>query len=101
MTHTIGNVTFGQIKNVRKSGDEEGVYFADVEMQEAEGFPMETHIYCARSDDYAKTGKWVYQQIIEGNIVGSITQLAPDVDPVTGQPWPVVTQPSTTGSQDL
>ena len=31
MTHTIGNVTFGQIKNVRKSGDEEGVYFADVD----------------------------------------------------------------------
>jgi hypothetical protein len=101
MTHTIGNITFGQIKNVRKSGDEEGVYFADVEFSEAEGFPMQTHFYCARADDYAKTGKWVYQQIIDGNIVGSITQLAPDVDPMTGLPVPQAVQPTTTGSQDL
>jgi hypothetical protein len=95
----IGNITFGQILNVRKSGDEENVYFADVEMSEAEGFPMETHIYCARSDDYAITGKWVYKQIVEGNIVGTITQLAAGVNPVTGQPYPP--QPQTTGSQDL
>jgi hypothetical protein len=100
MTTQIGNITFGQIHNVRKSGDEEGVYFADVEMQEAEGFPFEKHIYCARSNDYAMTGRWVYQQIIDGNIVGTITQLAPDTNPVTGQPWDR-TQPSTTGSQDL
>lgn len=86
MTHTIGNVIFGEIKNVRKSGDEESVYFADVEMSEAKGFPMKTHIYCARADDYAMTGRWVYQQIIDGNIVGSITQLAAGVDPVTGLP---------------
>jgi hypothetical protein len=77
MTHKIGNVTFGQISNVEKSGNEEGVYFADIEMSEAEGFPFETHKYCARSDDYAMTGRWVYQQIIEGNIVGTITQLPP------------------------
>ena len=101
MTHTIGNITFGQIKNVRKSGDEEGVYFADVELQQDEGFPMETNFYCARADDYAMTGRWVYQQIIDGNIVGSITQLAPNIDPVTGQAWPIQTQPATTGSQDL
>ena len=102
MAHTIGNVTFGQIKNVRKSGDEENTYFADVEFSEAEGFPMETHIYCARSSDYAMTGRWVYQQIIDGNIVGEITQLDPNVDPVTGLP-PVAAnnQPSTTGSQNL
>jgi hypothetical protein len=84
MTHTIGNITFRQIKNVRKSGDEEGVYFADVEFSEAEGFPMIESFYCARADDYAMTGRWVYQQIIDGNIVGSITQLAAGVDPVTG-----------------
>jgi hypothetical protein len=101
MTHTIGNVTFGQIKNVRKSGDEEGVYFADVEISEAEGFPMETHMYCARSNDYAMTGKWVYQQIIDGNIVGSITQLAANVDPTTGEPWALPEQPTTTGTQTL
>ena len=99
MTHTIGNITFGQIKNVRKSGDEENVYFVDVEFSEAEGFPMETHIYCARSNDYAATGKWVYQQIIDGNIVGEITQLASGVDPVTRQPYPA--QPHSTGTQNL
>lgn len=86
MTHTIGNITFGEIKNVRKSGDEEGVYFADVEISEAEGFPFETCFYCARSNDYATTGKWVYQQIIDGNIEGTVTQLDAGVDPVTGLP---------------
>ena len=99
MTTQIGNITFGQILNVRKSGDEEGVYFADVEISEAEGFPMETHIYCARDNDYAMTGKWVYKQIVEGNIVGTITQLAAGVDPQTGLLPPP--QPQTTGSQDL
>jgi len=99
MATQIGNVTFGQISNVRKSSDEEGVYFADIEISEAEGFPMETHIYCARDNDYAPTGKWVYKQIVEGNIVGTITQLAEGVNPVTGQPYPP--QPQTTGSQDL
>jgi hypothetical protein len=100
MTTQIGNIFFGAIKNVRKSGDEEGVYFADVETQEAEGFPMETNLYCARSNDYATTGKWVYQQIIDGNIVGSITQLAPDVNVETGEPWDR-TQPETTGTQTI
>ena len=101
MATQIGNIIFGQILNVRKSSDEEGVYFADIEMSEAEGFPMETHIYCARSDDYAITGKWVYKQIVEGNIVGTITQLALNTDPVTGQPFPEPVQPTTQGSQDL
>ena len=81
MTHTIGNVTFGQIKNVRKSGDEDGVYFADVEFSEAEGFPMEKHFYCARGDDYAMTGRWVYQQILNGNFIGEIKQLNPNENP--------------------
>jgi hypothetical protein len=98
----FGNITFGQIKNVRKSGDEENVYFADVEFSEAEGFPMETHIYCARSDDYAMTGRWVYQQIIEGNIVGSIKQIEAGIDPVTEKPYPPqLNQPQTQGSQNL
>jgi hypothetical protein len=101
MTTQIGNITFGQIKNVRKSGDEEGVYFADVEFSEAEGFPMETHFYCARANDYAMTGRWVYQQIIDGNIVGSITQLAPDTNPFTLLPNPPFVQPVSQGSQTL
>ena len=101
MTHTIGNVIFGLIKNVRKSGDEEGVYFADVEFQEAEGFPMETHFYCVRSNDYAMTGSWVYQQIMEGNIVGSITQLTAGADAITGEIPPEIVQPISIGAQTL
>lgn len=99
---TIGQVTFGGIRNVRKSGDEEGVYFADVEVSEAEDFPMVWCIYCARSDDYARTGKWVYQQIIDGNFEGELVQLAPGVDPETGLPFPQQqSQPSTQGAQTL
>jgi len=82
----IGKITFGLIRNVRKSGDEEGVYFADVEISEDEGFPFESFFYCARSDDYAVTGKWVYQQISQGNFEGEIQQLASGVDPMTGLP---------------
>jgi len=96
----IGNITFGNIKNVRKSSDEEGVYFADVEFSEAEGFPMETHIYCVRDNDHAMTGKWVYAQIMTGNFVGGVTQLAPGVNPATGL-VDNYQQPRTQGSQDL
>lgn len=95
----IGNVGFGAIRNVRKSGDEEGVYFADVEISPDDGFPFQQHLYCARSDDYAMTGRWVYQQIVEGNIEGEIMQLAPGVDPVTGLPPPP--QPTVEGAQTL
>lgn len=84
MTHTIGNITFGAIKNVKKSGDEEAVYFADVEMQFGEDSPVQTNFYCARADDYTITGRWVYQQIVNGNIVGPLTQLAAGADFVTG-----------------
>jgi hypothetical protein len=104
MAYTFGNITFGVIKNVRKSGDEDGVYVVDVEIQAAEGFPFEAHIYCARSDDLAMTGRWVYQQIIDGNIEGQVIQLAAGIDPTTGQPWPVretPTQPSANGIQTM
>ena len=102
MAHTIGNITFGAIKNVRKSGDEEGVYFAIIDISPAEGFPFQESEYCARSDDYAVTGRWVYQQIIEGNIEGEITQLQAGVDPMTGEPHLVQQQqPTVNGAQSL
>jgi len=101
MTHTIGNVTFGAIRNVRKSGDEEGLYFADVDISFAEGFPFEECFYCAKSDDYAATGKWVYQQIIDGNFEGVLTQLGANCDPVTGLPIENLVQPTVVGAQSL
>ena len=91
----FGNITFGEISNVKKSGNEEGVYTVTLQISPAEGFPFEDSVYCARSDDYAMTGRWVYQQIIDGNIVGTIKQLPPNVDPVTEEPWPVRVPPTT------
>lgn len=91
----FSGITLGEISNVKKSGDEEGVYFANVQISPAEGFPFEDCVYCARDNDYAMTGRWVYQQIIDGNIVGTIKQLPPNVDPVTEEPWPVRVQPTT------
>lgn len=99
MTHKILQFTFGAIRNVRKCGNEEGVYYADVEISAAEGFPMETHFYCARSDDYAVTGRWVYQQIMDGNFEGELTQLAPYADATTGVP--PANQPISQGTQTL
>ena len=96
---TIQGITFGEIKNVRKYALEENVYFADVLLSVAEGFPMEWNPYCARGDDFAPTGKWVYQQIIEGNFTGEMIHLAPNIDPSTGEPWPE--QPVAQGVQHL
>jgi hypothetical protein len=101
MTYSIGNTTFGTIKNVRKSGDEDGVYFVDIDMSFSEGFPAEPCLYCARSDDYASTGKWVYQQIIDGNFEGVVTQLGANCDPVTGLLVENYVQPTVVGAQKL
>lgn len=84
----IQGVTLGQITNVKKSGDENSVYFADVEIDPHGGENLEVCFYCARSDDMAPTGQWVYEQIVAGNFEGEITQLAPGVDPQTGLPPP-------------
>lgn len=101
MTHTIGDITFGTIRNVRKFAGEEGVYFADIDICFSEGFPFEASLYCARADDYAPTGKWVYQQIIDGNFEGDLIHVAADCDPVTGLPVENPIQPTVVGAQDL
>lgn len=103
MAHKIGNITFGRITNVRKSGDEEGVYFADVEISPDEGFPFELCLYCARSDDYAMTGRWVYQQIIDGNFEGEMVQFPPLGIPRLGQTEALIPedQPAVQGAQTL
>lgn len=101
MTYRIGGVTFGAIKNVRKSGDEDDVYFADVEFSFSEGFPFEVDLYCAKPDDHAPTGKWVYQQIIEGNFEGVVTQLGENCDPKTGLLVENYVQPTVVGAQEL
>lgn len=99
MDFSYGGVSMGAISNVRKVAEEEGVYFCDVEMSLGDGFPTETNLYCARSDDYAPTGKWVYQQIVDGNFSGEIRQLQPRENPVTGEIMP--DQPEVIGAQTL
>jgi hypothetical protein len=91
----FSNCFIQNITNVRKSGDEEGVFFCDVEVSIADGFPFEKVFYCARADDFAESGKWVYQQIVDGSFAGEITQLLAGVDPMTGLPAdpPVQSQP--------
>jgi hypothetical protein len=84
----IGDCTLQNISNVRKCAQQEDVYFCDIEISFAEGFPFEKVMYCARSDDFALTGRWVYQQIIDGNFEGEIVQLLPDTDAATGLPLP-------------
>ena len=99
----INGIDLGEISNVRKSGDEENVYFVDIMISPQEGFPPEKMIFCARANDYAATGKYVMQQINEGNFVGEMIQLLPGADPETG----IVPEPSTqisptvTGAQTL
>lgn len=103
MTTIISNIEFGNISNVRKSYTEENVYFVDVEMSVAEGFPLESCEYVARADDYALTGKWVYKQVLNGNFIGEITLLNAGDDPATSLPYisNVGIQPTTTGTQTL
>jgi hypothetical protein len=97
---TVGTVTFQKIFNVNKSADQEGVYFCEVTIDYNNGFPPETDWYCARSDDYALTGKWVYQQIINGNFDGEVFLLQPYQDPITKE-IVLPEQPVTTGTQEL
>lgn len=97
----VSGIEIGEISNVRKSGDEDGVYFVDVEIGVQEGFPSEKMLFCARSNDYAMTGKHVYKQIMDQNFIGEITQLLPGADPVTGIVAESTASPTVTGAQQL
>ena len=97
-SETVDNITFENISEVLKSGDEEGVYFCQVVLNHNDGFPSQKVLYCARSNDYAYTGRWVYQQIQDGNFDGEITQLQPLEDPVTREIFVYKEQPVTQGT---
>ena len=66
------------LRNVRRFPD--GAYILNVDIV-TETDPFETVEYVARSSDIAETGQWVYQQIIEGNIDGEITDWVPPPPP--------------------
>lgn len=77
----IDHVYFGNIFDVKKSGDEDGTYFAKVEMSFGENEPLVAEYFCAKANDPVNTGIWVYQQIVAGNFQGELVQLAQGEDP--------------------
>lgn len=66
------------LRNVQRMPD--GAFMLNVDLITLED-PFETVTYCARSTDFAETGKWVYQQIIDGNFEGEITDWVPPPPP--------------------
>lgn len=77
MSTKIGQLEIGAIRNVKASGDEPNVYFADVEICFEENLGFESCLYVARQDDFAATGKFIYQQIVDGSFEGELIQLPP------------------------
>ena len=66
------------LRNVRRMPD--GAFLLNVDLV-APGDPSETVEYVARDGDVAVTGQWVYQQIVEGNFEGTITDWVPPPPP--------------------
>jgi cell pole-organizing protein PopZ len=66
------------LRNVQRTHD--GAFILDVDLVTKDD-PFETVKYCARDGDVAETGQWVYQQIIEGNFEGEITDWVPPPPP--------------------
>jgi hypothetical protein len=95
-----GNIEFTTITNVRRSLDEAGVFFCNVGMSYHDE-PVEMVFYCARPNDTAPTCQWVLEQISQGNFEGEIVDVPNGYDPTTMEPWVVIAQPISQGSQTL
>lgn len=76
------DIEITNLKNVRRLPD--GGFLLNIDLLTPTD-PLETVEYCARSGDIAETGKWVYQQIIEGNFEGEITDWVPPPPPSVGE----------------
>ena len=66
------------LQNVQRMPD--GSFLLNVDLVTSSD-PLETVQYCARDNDVAETGQWVYQQVIEGNFEGEITDWVPPPPP--------------------
>lgn len=70
-----------EITNLRNVQRHPGGYFIlNVDLVTSES-SLETVSYVARDGDVAETGQWVYQQIVEGNFEGAITDWVPPPPP--------------------
>lgn len=80
----FGNVNLGEITNVRTLEDDPSCYVCDIEITVGDE-PPEKAFYVSRANDVTVTGKWVHQQIVDGNFIGQITHLESGVNPLTGE----------------
>lgn len=86
---TFGAISFGTISNVKTLESDPTCYHCDIELYD-ENDSMEVVQYVARANDIA-TGRWVYQQIVDGEFEGEITHIPIGIDPSTGEPIPNIT----------
>jgi hypothetical protein len=80
----FGEIGFGKISNVKTLEGDASCFYCDVELYDETG-SMEVVQYVARANDIT-TGKWVYQQIINGNFHGEVTHVPSNISPSTGEP---------------
>jgi hypothetical protein len=78
MKYSNDGIVIQNLRNVQVMPD--GAYVLEVDL-ETETEKMETVRYVARDGDVAETGQWVYQQIVEGNFEGEITDWVPPPPP--------------------
>ena len=86
----FGSIGFGKISNVKTLEVDPSCFHCNIELYDSSD-SMELVEYVARGNDAADTGRWVYQQIIDGNFEGEISHIPSGVDPSTGQPIPDIT----------
>lgn len=82
----IGNTTIGKIFNVCTRDNDDSCFFCKVEFIENDN--TETVNYVARKSDSALTGKYIYQQIVDGKFEGQISDVGLDIDPWTKEVIP-------------
>ncbi len=81
----FGSIGFGKISNVKTLENDPSCFHCNVELYD-DADNMEVVTYVARGNDIVATGKWVYQQIIDGNFEGEISHVPSGIDPITGGP---------------
>jgi hypothetical protein len=84
MSTTFGTTTLGKISNVRTFNGDTSTYYCHLEITE-DDLPTETVHYAARQSDMAATGAWVYQQIVDGNFEGVVTNVVDGTNVFTGE----------------
>jgi hypothetical protein len=83
------DIEITNLRNVQRMPD--GAFLLIVDLKTPTD-PLESVEYVARDGDVVETGQWVYQQIIEGNFEGEITDWVPPPPPSVEQVSEMVRQ---------